>query len=201
MLTHVSSPTPSPEGVDSQFVITKLLENIRDKEGLLLVSKLTRGIFERLSVQRDSGWGCVDSAFAALHARQPTGASSVIGWGALPRFQVEFAEYRTAVGDDPRLLDWRVLARTDCITFGNLRPIPTGVVMWQIDCSKSMAFMRKVRVFDYARKIAATLSYMLVHQGDAVDWRFSMAWPWIFRPDATRCTCVTSLIHWPRRAA
>ena len=83
---------------------------------------------------------------------------------------VEFAEYRKYVpGDDPRLLDWRVLARTDRYYIREFEADTNLRCYVVIDCSKSMAFGEKgVRKFDHARKIAATLSYMLVHQGDAV---------------------------------
>ena len=50
-----------------------------------------------------------------LHARQPM-VGSIVGHHKSPYrgSSVEFAEYRKYVpGDDPRLLDWRVYARTD----------------------------------------------------------------------------------------
>jgi len=83
---------------------------------------------------------------------------------------VEFAEYRKYVpGDDLRLLDWRVLARTDRYYIREFEADTNLRCYVVLDCSKSMAFGEKgARKFDYARKIAATLSYMLVHQGDAV---------------------------------
>ena len=84
---------------------------------------------------------------------------------------VEFAEYRKYVpGDDPRLLDWRVLARTDRYYIREFEADTNLRCYIVLDCSKSMTFGEKgIRKFDYARKIAATLSYLLVHQGDAVE--------------------------------
>lgn len=106
-----------------------------------------------------------------LHARQPM-VGNIVGHHKSPfrGSSVEFAEYRKYVpGDDPRLLDWRVLARTDRYYIREFEADTNLRCYVVIDCSKSMAFGEKgTRKFDYARKIAATLSYMLVHQGDAV---------------------------------
>jgi len=106
-----------------------------------------------------------------LHARQPM-VGSIVGHHKSPYrgSSVEFAEYRKYVpGDDPRLLDWRVLARTDRYYVREFEADTNLRCYVVVDCSKSMAFGEKgVRKFDYARKIAATLSYMLIHQGDAV---------------------------------
>ncbi len=106
-----------------------------------------------------------------LHARQPM-VGNIVGHHKSPYrgSSVEFAEYRKYVpGDDPRLLDWRVLARTDRLYIREFEADTNLRCYIVVDCSASMAFGEKgMRKFDYARKIAATLSYMLVHQGDAV---------------------------------
>ena len=106
-----------------------------------------------------------------LHARQPM-VGNIVGHHKSPYrgSSVEFAEYRKYVpGDDPRLLDWRVLARTDRYYIREFEADTNLRCYVVLDCSKSMSFGEKgVRKFEYARKIAATLSYMLVHQGDAV---------------------------------
>jgi len=106
-----------------------------------------------------------------LHARQPM-VGNIVGAHKSPYrgSSVEFAEYRKYVpGDDPRLLDWRVLARTDRYFIREFEADTNLRCYVIVDCSKSMAFGEKgMRKFDYARKIAATLAYMLVHQGDAV---------------------------------
>ena len=106
-----------------------------------------------------------------LHARQPM-VGNIVGHHKSPYrgSSVEFAEYRKYVpGDDPRLLDWRVLARTDRYYIREFEADTNLRCYVVLDCSKSMTFGEKgIRKFDYARKIAATLSYLLVHQGDAV---------------------------------
>lgn len=82
---------------------------------------------------------------------------------------VEFAEYRNYVpGDDIRRLDWRVFGRTDRFYLKefeaetNLRFYPV------LDASGSMNFASKFgSKLDYARRLIATLSYLVIHQGDA----------------------------------
>jgi uncharacterized protein (DUF58 family) len=93
-------------------------------------------------------------------------------------FSVEFAEHRQYVpGDDLRDLDWRVLARKDryyikqYIEETNLR----ATIL--LDASGSMAYRgeqaaevdgRKLSKLEYAKYIAAVLSYLLIGQQDAV---------------------------------
>jgi uncharacterized protein (DUF58 family) len=79
---------------------------------------------------------------------------------------VEFAEYRKYVpGDDPRTLDWRVYARSDKFFIKEFEADTNLRCHLVIDASGSMAFGNK---FDYARKLAGTLGYLAMQQGDAV---------------------------------
>jgi uncharacterized protein (DUF58 family) len=79
---------------------------------------------------------------------------------------VEFAEYRKYVpGDDPRHLDWRVYARQDKFFIKEFEADTNLRCHLVIDGSGSMAFGGK---FDYAKKLAATLGYLAMQQGDAV---------------------------------
>jgi uncharacterized protein (DUF58 family) len=82
---------------------------------------------------------------------------------------VEFAEYRNYVpGDDIRRLDWRVFARTDRFYLKEFEAETNLRCYCVLDCSASMAFSGNgPSKFDYARRLIATLSYLLVHQGDA----------------------------------
>jgi uncharacterized protein (DUF58 family) len=83
---------------------------------------------------------------------------------------VEFAEYRNYVpGDDLRRLDWRVFARTDRFYLKEFDAETNLRCYIVLDCSGSMAFAAKHgSKFDYARRLAATLAYLIIHQGDAV---------------------------------
>jgi uncharacterized protein (DUF58 family) len=83
---------------------------------------------------------------------------------------VEFAEYRNYVpGDDIRRLDWRVFARTDRFYMKEYEAETNLRCYFVLDCSGSMKFGGPAGAkLDYARRMAATLAYITVHQGDAV---------------------------------
>ena len=83
---------------------------------------------------------------------------------------VEFAEYRKYVpGDDLRRLDWRVYGRSDRFYVKEFDADTNLRMVLVVDTSGSMNFgsvgMTKL---EYARRVAATLSYLAVQQGDAV---------------------------------
>lgn len=82
---------------------------------------------------------------------------------------VEFAEYRNYVpGDDIRRLDWRVFARTDRFYLKEFEAETNLRCYLVVDCSGSMRFAGKgEKKLDYAKRLAATLAYLIVHQGDA----------------------------------
>ncbi len=82
---------------------------------------------------------------------------------------VEFAEYRNyAPGDDVRRLDWRVFARTDRFYLKEFEAETNLRCYLVLDCSGSMAFVGKhQRKLDYARRLLASLAYLIIHQGDA----------------------------------
>jgi uncharacterized protein (DUF58 family) len=79
---------------------------------------------------------------------------------------VEFAEYRKYVpGDDPRHLDWRVYARQDKFFIKEFEADTNLRCHLVLDASGSMAFGNKLA---YAKRLAATLGYLAMQQGDAV---------------------------------
>jgi uncharacterized protein (DUF58 family) len=82
---------------------------------------------------------------------------------------VEFAEYRNYVpGDDIRRLDWRVFGRTDRFYLKEFEAETNLRCYIVLDCSASMAFVAEHGVrFDFARRLAAALAYLTIHQGDA----------------------------------
>lgn len=107
----------------------------------------------------------------AVEARAPMlGSVTGIHRSATRGSSVEFAEYRKYVpGDDIRHVDWRVYARTDRFYMKEFEADTNLRCHLVLDSSGSMAFeSRHGRKFDYARRLAATLAYLLVHQGDAV---------------------------------
>jgi len=108
---------------------------------------------------------------AQVHARLPM-SGNMSGQHKSPHkgSSVEFAEYRKYVpGDDVRLLDWRVYARTDRFYLKEFEADTNLRAWFVVDCSASMGYTSHGPTkLDYARRMAATLAYMLVQQGDAV---------------------------------
>jgi uncharacterized protein (DUF58 family) len=82
---------------------------------------------------------------------------------------VEFAEYRKYVaGDDTRRLDWKAFARSDRFYIKEFEADTNLRACFVIDASGSMNFSGGGEPkIQYARRIAASLAYLLVNQGDA----------------------------------
>ena len=84
---------------------------------------------------------------------------------------VEFADYREyAPGDDIRLVDWRVFARSDrhyVRLYDAERNLLTYLV---VDKSGSMEFSGALKItaskLEYASRLAAALGYLVVREGD-----------------------------------
>src|SRR5256714_2068647 len=85
-------------------------------------------------------------------------------------FSVEFTEYRQYTsGDDPRYLDWRVLARSDRYFIKKFEDETNLRCYLVADQSRSMTYgSAKYNKAQYAATLAATLAYFLYLQGDAV---------------------------------
>jgi uncharacterized protein (DUF58 family) len=99
----------------------------------------------------------VDGFLAGLHRSPDFG------------FSQEFAEYRAYTpGDDPRQIDWNVLARTDRPYIKRYRGETNTALMILLDASASMTFSSgTVSKFDYARYLAAALVYLAHLQRDS----------------------------------
>jgi uncharacterized protein (DUF58 family) len=83
---------------------------------------------------------------------------------------VEFAEYRKYVaGDDLRRLDWRAYGRSDRFFIKEFEADTNLRCCFILDTSGSMAFgSTGITKIEYARKLAGSLAYLAVQQGDAV---------------------------------
>ena len=83
---------------------------------------------------------------------------------------VEFAEYRKYVaGDDLRRLDWRAYGRSDRFYVKEFEADTNLRCCFVLDTSGSMEFgSGGVTKIDYARKVAGTLGYLALQQGDAI---------------------------------
>src|SRR3954467_2616943 len=85
-------------------------------------------------------------------------------------FSVEFTEYRQyTIGDDPRYLDWRVLARSDRYFIKKFEDETNLRCYLVADQSRSMTYgSAGYNKAQYAATLAATLAYFLYLQGDAI---------------------------------
>lgn len=85
-------------------------------------------------------------------------------------FSVEFSEYRPyVVGDDPRNLDWKLLARTDRYYVKQYEDETNRRCYIAVDQSRSMAYGNgQYSKAQYAQTLAATLAYYLNMHRDAV---------------------------------
>ncbi len=85
-------------------------------------------------------------------------------------FAIEFAQHREyAPGDDTRHLDWKVLARTDRYFIKQYEQETNYVAHILLDGSESMQYgSGKLTKLQYAKMMAACLSYLILHQRDAV---------------------------------
>ena len=84
-------------------------------------------------------------------------------------FSAEFSEYRAYVsGDDPRFIDWKVMARSDRCFVKKFEEETNLRCQLLLDVSASMAYgSGSYTKFDYAATLAGTLALFLREQGDA----------------------------------
>jgi uncharacterized protein (DUF58 family) len=99
----------------------------------------------------------VDGVINGLHRSPYFGAS------------VDFAEHRGYVpGDDIRRVDWRVFARTDRFFVKEFEADSNSNFSVLLDVSKSMGFGARLSKLDYAKTLAACLTYLVHRQRDRV---------------------------------
>lgn len=86
-------------------------------------------------------------------------------------FSVEFIEHRAyQPGDEPRYLDWRMLARSDRLFVKQFEEETNLRAMILLDASRSMAWRGaedRLTKLDYARRLAAAIALILLRQRDA----------------------------------
>jgi uncharacterized protein (DUF58 family) len=85
-------------------------------------------------------------------------------------FSVEFAEHRQYMpGDPPKAIDWKVYGKSDRFYVKEFEEETNLRAYLVLDGSASMGFTTgEVTKFDYARTIAAALSYLMLRQQDSV---------------------------------
>lgn len=103
--------------------------------------------------------GIVEGFLAGLHRSPRRG------------FSVEFAEHRQyQPGDEPRYVDWKLLGRTDKLYVKQFEEETNLRAMLVLDASASMAWSGaadRITKLDYATRLAAALSLVLIRQRDA----------------------------------
>ena len=86
-------------------------------------------------------------------------------------FSVEFSEHRRyAQGDDPKLIDWLVYAKTDRFYVKQYQAETniTGYLVMELSESMAYTFRQELTKFDYCICLAAALAYLMIHQQDPV---------------------------------
>ncbi|MDZ4289651.1 MAG: DUF58 domain-containing protein, partial [Prosthecobacter sp.] len=86
-------------------------------------------------------------------------------------FSVEFRQHRPYVqGDDLRRLDWKIFGRADRFYIREYDEETNLRATLVLDASGSMNYrgQKGILKFDYARKLAAAMAYLLMSQQDAV---------------------------------
>src|SRR6185437_1767985 len=126
---------------------------------------LEPAMVERLNQLQLSARSVVEGSITGQHRSPVKGAS------------VEFRQHRFYTpGDEPRRLDWRVLGRTDRPYIKEYDEETNLRCVLMLDCSGSMAYSganqtdhaRNESKFDYAAKLAAALSYLMLGQTESV---------------------------------
>ena len=103
--------------------------------------------------------GVVEGAISGIHASPYKG------------FSVEFAEHREyTTGDDPRHLDYKMLARTDRLYIKQYEEETNMRVQILLDTSGSMGYRHAATItkLDYGSYLTAVLSYLMLRQQDSV---------------------------------
>lgn len=99
-------------------------------------------------------------------------AGTTVGRHASPvrGSSIEFRQHRFyAPGDEPRRIDWRVLARTDRPYVREYEQETNLRCLIMLDASGSMAYgSGAANKMTYARRVAAALAYVMLSQGEAV---------------------------------
>jgi uncharacterized protein (DUF58 family) len=136
-----------------------------------LVSRyLEPAVVQRLNQLALSGRRVVEGTTAGMHRSPVKGAS------------VEFQQHRAYVaGDEPKHLDWRVLARTDRTYVKQYNEETNLRAVLVLDCSGSMNYGgsdeatkrrsdRGESKFEYGAKLLASLAYLILGQTESVGF-------------------------------
>ncbi|MCS6965240.1 MAG: DUF58 domain-containing protein [Candidatus Kapabacteria bacterium] len=113
-------------------------------------------------------------------------------------FSVEFAEHRQYhPGDEPRLIDWKVYARTDRFYVKQFEEETNVRTLIALDCSASMGFQYESSLskWGYAALCVAALTYLLLRQKDAVGLALYNTGVQVYRPPSARASQFREIVQ------
>ena len=113
-------------------------------------------------------------------------------------FSIEFAEHRQYYpGDEIRHIDWRAFGKTDKYYIKEYEEETNLKAMIVVDASGSMSYrgQQKVSKFTYAQHVAASLSYLLLGQLDAVGMLIHDTQPRAIIPPKTTSKHLLTLLN------
>src|SRR5437899_12686931 len=86
-------------------------------------------------------------------------------------FSVEFVQHREYVpGDDIRHIDWKSYGRSERYTIKQYEQETNFIAHLLLDASRSMLYGEgATHKLEYAKLLAAALTYLIVHQRDSVS--------------------------------
>ncbi len=110
-------------------------------------------------------------------------------------FSLEFQEHRPYYPGDPiNKIDWKLYGRTDRYYLKKYQAETNLSAYLLIDKSNSMGFGDKITKFHYARTLAASLAYLLLHQNDSVGLVLFDSDIEVFIPSKSRLTHLKLLL-------
>ncbi len=115
---------------------------------------------------------------------------------ASPGLSTEFRDYRPYVpGDDPRLIDWQVYARTDRYYLRTHNLETDTVCHLFLDSSHSMGFGDRVTKLEYGSFFAAAIAYLITRNRDQVSLQLFDRDIRAFHPPGSSGRHLNALLH------
>jgi len=109
---------------------------------------------------------------------------------------IEFRDYRQYVpGDEPRLIDWRIFARTDRHYLRTYEEETNMECHVFLDSSASMGFGDRVTKLEYASFFAAAVCYLVVRNTDRVSLQLFDEKIRLFLPPAGTTRHLHNVLH------
>ncbi|MBC7783963.1 MAG: DUF58 domain-containing protein [Burkholderiales bacterium] len=146
-------------------------------------------LVEQLSRLSLSGRRVVDGAAVGQHKSPVKGAS------------IEFRQHRAYVpGDEPRRVDWRLLARSDRVFVKEYDEETNLRATTFLDASGSMAYGAPARKFDYATRLSAALGYLMLAHSESAGLAIAGSDSNTWLAPSTASDQLTRMVHLLERA-